>query len=60
MAKKGKKKIHNLFQSVTPLIQVTLQLFLLQLVTPLNITFRQGEKKNLQCSELSKPFLKAV
>lgn len=44
MAKK-EKKIHNLFQSVTARLQVALQLFVLQLVTLLNITFRQGEEK---------------
>lgn len=47
---KKKNQIHNLFLSVTALIQVTLQLFLLQLVTVLKFTFRKaagGKKKKV-------------
>lgn len=55
-------QIHNLFQSITLLIQVTLH-FLSQLVTPLNIHGEKKKKKNIyknpQCSQTLKPLPKS-
>lgn len=54
-------QIHNLFQSITLLIQVTLH-FLSQLVTPLNIHGEKKKKniyKNPQCSQTLKPLPKS-